>query len=58
MRGTRKIDGKQYTAYASGTKAQMIRLKEKLLKESPSRPVAIHKSWRATEPKVYILYTR
>ena len=58
MRGTRKIDGQQYTAYASGSKDKMIRLKKKILRENPKAVVSIHKSWRATEPKVYILYTR
>ena len=58
MRGTRKINGRQYTAYASGTKAKMIKLKEKMLRENPKATISIHKSWRATEPKVYILYTR
>lgn len=58
MRGTRKINGKQYTAYASGSRAMMIKLKKKLLKDDPKLELSIHKSWRGTEPDVYILYTR
>lgn len=58
MRGTRKIDGKQYTAFASGSKATMVRLKKKMLRDDPKAIIAIRQSWRATEPNVYILYTR
>ena len=58
MRGTRKIDGKQYMAYASGTRSAMMRKKKKLLKEEPKTKAAVRKSWRRTEPDKYILYTR
>jgi len=29
-----------------------------MLRENPKATISIHKSWRATEPKIYILYTR
>ena len=58
MRGTRKIDGKQYTAYASGTKASMVKLAKSMRKDDPKKVISVLKSWRATEPKVYILYVR
>ena len=58
MRGTRKIDGKQYTAYASGTKASMTKLAKSMRKDNPKIVLSVLKSWRATEPGKYILYVR
>ena len=58
MRGTRKINGKQYMAYASGTRSAMMRKKKAFLKYEPKAKAVVRKSWRKTEPDKYILYTR